>query len=52
MGILIIELILAIEFLLGQVLEPLGTLLVITVTFIKAIVLAWVIQPLYIFLKE
>lgn len=51
MGILTIGLILAISFFLGQVLEPLGTLLVITVPFIVAIVLAWVIQPLYIFLK-
>ena len=52
MGILTIGLILAIGFFLGQVLEPLGTLLVITVPFIVAIVLAWVIQPLYIFLKD
>ena len=52
MGILTIGLILAIGFFLGQVLEPLGTLFVITVPFIVAIVLAWVIQPLYIFLKD
>lgn len=52
MGILTVGLILVIGFFLGQVLEPLGTLLVITVLFIVAIVLAWVIQPLYIFLKD
>ena len=52
MGILTVGLILVIGYFLGQVLEPLGTLLVITVPFIVAIVLAWVIQPLYIFLKD
>lgn len=52
MGILTIALILAIGFFLGQVLELLGTLLIITVPFIVAIILAWVIQPLYIFLKD
>ena len=52
MGILSIGLILALGFFLGLGLEPLGTLLVITVPFIVAIVLAWVIQPLYIFLKD
>jgi predicted PurR-regulated permease PerM len=52
MGILTVGLILVIGFFLGQVLEPLGRLLVITVPFIVAIVLAWVIQPVYIFLKD
>lgn len=52
MGILTVGLILVIGYFLGQVLVPLGTLLVITVPFIVAIVLAWVIQPLYIFLKD
>jgi len=41
-----------IGFFLGQVLEPMGRLLVITVSFIVAIVLAWVIQPVFIFLKD
>jgi predicted PurR-regulated permease PerM len=52
MGILTVSLILVIGYFLGQVLEPLGRLLVITVPFILAIVLAWVIQPVYIFLKD
>jgi hypothetical protein len=52
MGILTVGLILVIGYFLGQVLEPLGRLLVITVPFIVAIVLAWVIQPVYIFLKD
>ena len=52
MWILTVGLILVIGYFLGQVLEPLGRLLVITVTFIVAIVLAWVIQPLYIFLND
>ena len=52
MGILTVGLILVIGYFLGQVLEPLGTFLVITIPFIVAIVLAWVIQPLYIFLKD
>jgi predicted PurR-regulated permease PerM len=52
MGTLTIGLIVAIGFFLGQVLEPLGRLLVITVPFIVAIVLAWVIQPVYIFIKD
>jgi hypothetical protein len=43
MGILTVGLILVIGFFLGQVLEPLGRLLVITVPFIVVIVLAWVI---------
>jgi hypothetical protein len=52
MGILTVGLVLVIGYFLGQVLEPLGRLLVITVPFIVAIVLAWVIQPVYIFLKD
>jgi predicted PurR-regulated permease PerM len=52
MGILTVGLILVIGYFFGQVLDPLGRLLVITVPFIVAVVLAWVIQPLYFFLKH
>jgi len=52
MGILSIGLVLALGYFLSQVLGPLGRVLTIAVPFIVAIVLAWVIQPLYLFLEQ
>jgi predicted PurR-regulated permease PerM len=52
MGILSIGLVLVVGFFLSQVLGPLGRVLTIAVPFIVALVLAWVIQPFYLFLNE
>jgi predicted PurR-regulated permease PerM len=52
MGILTIGLVLIGGYFLSQVLGPLGRVLSIAIPFIVAIVLAWVIQPLYLFLAE
>ncbi len=52
MGILSVGLVLALGYFLGQVLGPLGRILSIAIPFIVAIVLAWIIQPFYLFLKE
>jgi predicted PurR-regulated permease PerM len=52
MGILSVGLVLALGYFLGQVLGPLGRILSIAIPFIVAIVLAWIIQPFYLFLNE
>jgi predicted PurR-regulated permease PerM len=52
MGILTIGLVLIGGYFLSQVLGPLGRVLSIAIPFIVAIVLAWVIQPFYLFLAE
>jgi len=52
MGILSIGLVLVLGFFLSQVLGPLGRVLTIAVPFIVAIVLAWVVQPFYLFLEQ
>jgi predicted PurR-regulated permease PerM len=52
MGILTIGLVLVVGYFLSQVLGPLGRVLSIAIPFIIAIVLAWVVQPFYLFLDS
>lgn len=52
MGILTIGLVLIVGYFLSQVLGPIGRVLAIAIPFIFAIVLAWVIQPFYLFLAS
>jgi predicted PurR-regulated permease PerM len=52
MGILTIGLVLVVGYFLSQVLGPLGRVLSIAIPFIIALVLAWVVQPFYLFLDS